>query len=338
MLTFTTPGIGGKIAAGLVPLSDKFGDTLYSGDWDFNPLALAYMNKFGVADVRLGTGKLMENSATVHDDVDVYLGDVEVPLGNGGAGVSVYVVRSQAGKTGITALVDLGDTVTQYYYGIRASQDLGIVKLNGFLVGNSGTIERCAATFCSGSAVGKDIDNTGFAGKIEGAVAVGPANVGVMFIMTSGDGEFRATDSASSFITPMALIDHHGYWGYTGKLNIQGPTDTGIDDPVRIDGSHYGGSGLGFGLTTVQAKADFPIMERLAGYVAVGFFQNNDVPAGKEKTIGTDVYAQAKYNIVQNLNLEAGVDVAQLDKNNPVYNSTEDNTISLFFARLQLEY
>jgi hypothetical protein len=33
---------GWTLVGGLVPLSDRFGDTLFSGDWDFNPLTFAW--------------------------------------------------------------------------------------------------------------------------------------------------------------------------------------------------------------------------------------------------------------------------------------------------------
>src|SRR3990172_8274797 len=83
MLSFTTPVTGGKFAAGLVPMSDKFGDTLFSGDWDFNPLALSWMGKYQNADIRLATGKLMETSPSKDDDLDAFLADIDVPMGNG---------------------------------------------------------------------------------------------------------------------------------------------------------------------------------------------------------------------------------------------------------------
>ncbi len=336
MLLFTTPEIGGKFAAGLVPVSDKFGDTLFSSDWDFNPLTLAWLGKIGGADIRLATAKLMERDSEVYDDVDAYVADVDLPMGNGSVGGSVYVLNS---GDAITALGDLGESATQNYIGIRASQGIGIVKVNGFILWNSGTIESCAASLCSGSALGEDVDNSGYAIKLEGTAPLGPANVGLLFITASGDKDFGGTDSASSFITPMTLIAHTGYWGYTGKLNVQGPTDTGIDNPLNIDGAAYGtGSGVGYGIMTVQAKADFPIMDRLTGYAAIGIFQHMDVPSGSEKSIGTDIYVQGKYNVAQNLNLEAGLDYASIGKDNTAYNNTVDNTITLLFARLQLEY
>lgn len=326
VLDFKLPEIGGRINAGLVPVSDKFGDMLFSGDWDFNPLALLWLGKIAAADVRLGRGKLQEKTPTVRDDTDIYVADIDLPAGAGRAGLSGYVYRDSADDP-------LGATGhTQSYIGLRATQPLGPAHLSAFLVYNSGTHEKAAG--------GKDMDNAGYAAKLEGTMPIGPVKAGLLFVMATGDKNYgNGTDtSVNSFITPMGLIDHHGYWGYTGKLNIQGPTDTGIDNPLRIDGSVYGASGLGFGIMTLQAKADFPIADGLSGYIATGIFKHHDVPEGREGTIGTDVYVQATYALAQNLNLQAGADLASLKKNNPAYNFTKDNTITLVFSRLQLEY
>lgn len=48
--------------AGIVPLSDKFGDTLFSSDWDFAPLSLVFTGDAGNLNYnyRLGTGKLVD--------------------------------------------------------------------------------------------------------------------------------------------------------------------------------------------------------------------------------------------------------------------------------------
>lgn len=321
VIDFKLPEVGGNINAGLVPVSDKFGDTLFSGDWDFNPLALVYLGKLGDMDVRLGTGKLQESDSTKYDDTDIHFLDIDLPAGGGSVGASAYQYV-QAG---------VGDTDhRQLYAGIRGGVPVGPANLKAFLLYNTGTKES--------SVGGKDMDNSGYALKLEGTMPVGPAKVGLMFITASGDKKYGTDTSVDSFITPMALIDHHGYWGYTGKLNIQGPTDTGIDNPVRIDGSTYGGSGLGYGIMTLQAKADFPITDKLSSYIAAGIFQHQDVPSGMDEEIGTDLYAQAKYNLGKNLNIEAGIDYASLPKDNPAYNNVKDNNITLAFARLQLEY
>jgi hypothetical protein len=50
------------LIGGLVPLSDRFGDTLFSGDWDFNPLTYAVLGKIEGIDIRAGAAKLIEGS------------------------------------------------------------------------------------------------------------------------------------------------------------------------------------------------------------------------------------------------------------------------------------
>lgn len=317
-LNFKLPEVGGNIVAGLVPISDKFGDTLFSSDWDFNPLAVAWLGKIGATDVRIGTGKLSEGTPADTDDVDAYVLDVDVLAGAGTIGASVYQVTALSYSN--------TNGVAQTYAGVRGSQDFGVAKVNAFVLYNTGKTKGTGGT--------ADIDNSGYAIKLEGIMPAGPAKVGVMFLTASGD-----KDGKDSFITPMSLIKHTGYWGYTGKLNIQGPTDTGIDAPVNIDGASYSsGSGMGLGIMTLQAKADFPITEKLSGYAAVGIFQHQDAPTTNKKDIGTDIYAQGKYNLGKNLNLEAGLDYAMLLKENAATGNMKDNNVTLAFARLQLEY
>lgn len=323
VLDFKLPEIGGRINAGLAPVSDKFGDTLFSGDWDFNPLALLWLGKIAAFDVRLGAGKLAEGTSAANTEKDIYVGDIDIPTGAGSVGFSGYLYREAPGS--IVALVQ-----KQAYLGVRTTQPLGPAQLSAFIVYNSGAMEKAVG--------GQDMNNKGYAAKLEGTMPIGPVKAGLLFITASGDKNYGANTSVKSFITPMGLIDHQGYWGYTGKLNIQGPTDTGIDNPVRIDGSTYGGAGQGFGIMTLQAKAVFPVAGKLSGYFAAGIFKHDDVPAGMKDMIGTDFYLEAAYALAQNLNLQAGVDVASLKKNNPAYGFANDNTTTLFATRLQLEY
>ena len=51
------------------------------------------------------------------DDLDAYLADIDLPMGNGSVGGSIYMFRSGDGLTG--ALGDLGDIATQNYIGVR---------------------------------------------------------------------------------------------------------------------------------------------------------------------------------------------------------------------------
>lgn len=321
--------------AGIVPVSDKFGDTLFSGDWDFNPIALVFLGKSGNIDWRFGTAKIVEGSENektgaapqtdTQDDIDVLVLDVD----SGAFGGSVYAFTG--GKDNAD-LPKLSLTI----YGVRWAGEFGSTKLNAFVMGSSfstdvGNVINAA----------EKVEASGFAAKVEGKLPMGDNTVGLLAIYAQGDKKFGTSESAGSFITPMSLIGAHGYYGYTGKLNIQGPTDTGIDDPVNIDGGAYSNANLGRGLMTVQANVSISGSNKLSYYVAVGMFQSVDAPAGASKDIGTDIYVQGKYNIGSNLNLEFGADLASLGKGH--HRSTDlaaekSRSITTVFSRLQLEW
>ena len=313
--------------AGLVPVSDKFGDTLFSGDWDFNPLTYAFLGDMGGINYRIGYAKLSEgkemDKTGQKDDLTAYVLDVD----SGGIGASIYQVASDknfgAGELALTI------------FGVRYSGAIGDSKLNAFLMGSSYDNKTAS------------VKANGFATKVEYLMPVGSANVGIMGVYSTGDKDFgNTTKTASSFITPMSLIGHHGYWGYTGKLNIQGPTDTGIDDPVNIDGGSYSNGNLGYGLMTLQIKAGFPIADKWDGYVGVGTFSSTAAPSARGNDIGNDVYAQAAWHIADHLNAEFGIDYAMLGKGHwdsaavPTGGTSPDSarTIMTMVSRVQLEW
>jgi hypothetical protein len=169
-----------------------------------------------------------------------------------------------------------------------------------------------------------------------------------MALYASGDADYKDStkSKASSFITPMSIAGTTGYWGYTGKLNIQGPTDTGVDTSfVNIDGGGYAtdNQNIGNGLTTLQVNVAFPIMPKLEGYAAAGWYTHNKAASGFKKYIGSDLYAQAKYMMYENLSIEAGVDYAMLAKGHgdSVALGTANQatrTETLVFSRVQLEF
>lgn len=307
VLDFAVPETGGRINAGLVPLSDKFGDTLFSGDWDFNPVAVAWLGKAGPIDIRAAAGELNENDEVRADDQAIYLLDVD----GGPFGASLYRFEDRATE------------VTQDYLGIRGSQQFGPVNVNAFVIYNSGSNDATT------------IDNSGYAAKLEATTKM----FGIMALYATGDDGTGAGDT-DDFVTPQQLYDGHGYWGYTGKLNIQGPTDTGVDNPLRLDGSVYGDNGTtaSRGMVTVQAKAGFQVTEKFGLYAAVGHYRHAEAAGAEDEEIGNDVYLQGKYGFAENLNIEAGADYAMLSDNNKAYNYPKDQDWLLIFARLQLEY
>jgi len=344
--------------AGLVPVSDKFGDTLFSADWDYNPLALIFLVNKGDVKIRAGLGTLQEGvegglgggSALHEDDLSIYVFDADYePLGIGG---SVYWMNGgsdrgiAAGKTALGGALGGGamQELSLFHYGGRYSGDFEVIKVNAFLVGSNLTADGFFGA-------GADLKSNGVAGKIEIIAPINDVTVGLMITGASGDKNFgvAGTGTSSAFITPMSVAGTTGYWGYTGRLTEQGPTDTGIDDQtVNLDGgglpwSSY--ANLGLGLLTVQGKVGFPITDIIGAYFGVGYYRSADAPAGQSKDIGLDVYAQAKINLGQNLNLEAGVDYLAAGKGH--YNNIAAATASglavsrgifLGFSRLQLEY
>ncbi|MFV1951917.1 MAG: hypothetical protein ACC630_08205 [Nitrospinota bacterium] len=322
-----TEGITG--AAGIIPLSDKFGDTLFSSLWDFNPLALRFTGKIRDINIRVATGKVTEREENKDDDFDSYLLDLDY----GGIGGSFYYFMAEEPNSlgaGFT-----GTNLTLAIYGLRAERDLGNFNISGFIMGSSYNEKDAISSTDDRSA-------NGLAAKLAVSLPVNSVKIGAMAIYTMGDSDFKDNKHYSnSFITPMSLYGGHGYWGFTGKLNIQGPTDTGIDDPVRIDGGSYNNNNLGMGLTTVQVNADFPIINRLDGYVAIGYYTLNDAPANRDKYIGTDVYTQLKWNIGKALNLQSGVDFAALGKGHHAASTGSEyksRTVTTFFSQLQLEW
>lgn len=323
------------LTAGIIPISDKFGDTLFSSDWDYNPLAFMISGDLGPVKLRLAHANLDENNESTQatgsaDDVDQWIFDVDSELGIGGSyyGLNVNTANTSLGNS---------SSANQHYLGLRYKGDFDIVNFNVWGLYNWGTRK-----FNAGLA---ERNNSGIAIKGEAAMNMGKLDIGVMALYASGDKDFTnsADSDSNAFVTPMSIIGHTGYWGYTGKLNVQGPTDTGIDNQaVNIDGADYAsGYGLGTGMTTIQAKASFPVIsDLLDGYAAAGWFKSNSVPSGQKNQIGIDLYAQLKYMFSEHMALEVGIDYVALGKGHPdnAGLTSESRNIMLAFSRLQLEY
>ncbi|MFQ5559433.1 MAG: hypothetical protein ACE5FU_02450 [Nitrospinota bacterium] len=325
---------GWSYTGGIVPVSDHFGDTLFSGDWDFNPLTYMVNGTVaGMVDVRVGFATVTEGATG-----DAELIFLDADLTDLGLGFSVYNYSDRSGGNSVTT-----KDIRQTYLGLNYSKDYQSVAVTAFALYNMGTIKK-------GNAAGKDFDNSGFAFKLGGTVPVGPAKIGIQGLYSSGDKKYATmaageTD-ADSFITPMSIYGGHGYWGMTGNLTVQGPTDTGIDNPVRLDGGSYNNQNVGLGITTIQANVDVPVIkDKLSFYGAVGYFMLSDNPTAMADDVGTDIYAQLTYDFGDSLKLQAGGDFAALGEGHHMSNALKgaggklasDNVFQLF-ARFQLEY
>ncbi len=312
--------------AGIIPMSDKFGDTLFSSDWDFAPLGLVFSGSVNDIGYRIGTGKLYEgDESSRDDDVDIYLLDVDYQK----YGASAFYLKE---NTEIDQDTDL------FVYGVRGGHDIGNVNISGFLLGSTYSKDN--------SAVGGTDDKsaTGYAAKVAVNIPIDKINIGVMGIYTSGDKDFADDneDSASSFITPQSVYHGAGAWGYTGKMNVQWPMDTGVDDPINIDGGNYANNrNLGLGISTIQAKITFPIINTVDGYLGAGYFTLNDAPDGRDEKLGTDIYAQVHWNIIKDLHLFSGIDYANLEEghhNSSTASGDQSRDITTFFSQLVMAW
>lgn len=307
------------LVAGLVPLSDKFGDTLFSGDWDFNPLTYALVGNTSGLDYRVGAFTVAENgesdektgSVKTMNDIGGYLLDLGGDLGVAKAGVMGLIIQTP------TAAKDGYDSNS--WIGVRA--DGTVSSLKWHLSGVGSSVNKNAPN------VGTSDDATGIQvlAKVDGKA--GNLGWGVLALNTTGE-----NGAKKGFISPQTLYGGQGYWGKTGILNIQGPTDTGMDaNMLRTDNG-------GLGLMTIQANVSSQLMDNLGGYLGAGWYQANKDNAAGSKDIGTDIYAQVKYSFPNSpLALEAGVDVASLGK--AAQNSGDKTrTATAVFTRLQAEF
>lgn len=324
-----TFGNGINMQVGIVPLDDHFGDTLFSSDWDYNPVAVSFTAPVGSGTARAFAATLHETigtggETTSKDDTTHYQLDYNLPLSEGSS-ISL-------GASHVSLTPNAAAPFSSRYninYGISGHFGLGNdMALNAFLIG-SHTEKGLISAMDSGN---------GAAIKIELAGKAGPGNFGLMVTHATGNSR------GDGFIPTMALSRANGYWGYTGILTIQGPTDTGVDgDSVNI-------SNNGYGMTTVQAKYAFPITADLSGYISAGWFGNTDTPVGRSGDVGADFLLMGTYRFNNYLALDFGGAYARLEDSvsgysNGIINGASFNQAAgvdrdkkLLFTRLQAEF
>ncbi len=271
---------------GILPLADHFGDVLFSADWDYNPVAASVERESLFVDgddVRLFAATLNEGDEVVTEDDFTHIQfDYRWPV--------TPALKLNAG-VGFAAVEDVfGDSRDHYNYGFSGEWQLDEgMLLRGFILGSKTEKQL----------VGASSDGEGVAVKLE--LAIPDVGLDIMATYASGD------DDGSGFLPVMALAPTNGYWGYTGLLTVQGPTDTGFDgDSVNI-------SNNGYGLTSVQLRYRRPITEKAALYLAGGWYGNTDAPDGREDRLGWDSLAMVSYSLNPYLTVDVGGAYARLE-------------------------
>lgn len=310
---------GMNFQAGIVPLSDHFGDTLFSSDWNYNPVAVSITVPVGAGSLRAFAANLAEgDEAIAEDDFVHYQLDYTLPLAAGNQLDLAATLINLADPTGKDRL-----------YG-SAAIGIGLwladgVRMRAFVMGSITEKEL----------LGLSKDARGVAASVELLMENG---LGLLLTHTTGSAD------GGGFLVPMALAATNGYWGYTGLLTVQGPTDTGFDgDAVNV-------SNNGFGMTTVQVKYATPLSSKLGLYLAAGWFGNSDVPKARNSLVGFDFLAMGTFRFNQILALDFGVAYARLEDSvsgyangvigGAIFNRRvgKDRNKTAFFSRLQAEF
>jgi len=317
-----TFGNGANLQAGIVPLSDFFHDTLFSSDWDYNPLAGAVNVPVGPGTLRAFAANLEEGAENIDaDDFVHYQLDYILPVQENGqlvfSGTALNLEDAGGG----------GDS-WHYNFGIGGQFELRDgLALNSFVIGSS-TEEHLLGTSDDASGVALLLELTG---------TLGPGNFGVLTSYASGDSD------GTGFLPVMAFAETFGYWGYTGILTVQGATDTGFD----FDGVNISNNGLG--MASVQAKYAFPVVDALSGYVAAGWFGITDA-SSRDDNVGFDLVAIGTYRFTKEFALDLGAAYARLNdsvsgyfqgvQGGVTFNQDEDvdRDKLVFFGRLQAEF
>ena len=315
LMTYRTDRV--SVQAGLLPLADRFGDTLFSSDWDYNPLAAAVEATVGPGTLRAFAGTLDEGlEDDADDDTRHYQVDYEQSIGE---------IDWNVGASHLSTPDPGGRSRRHWNAGVGLKRPFGRTEVRALVMASA----TDAALLSGGT------DGDGIAITLQLTREFERGRFGLLLTHATGE------EDGSGFLPIMSVVRTNGYWGHTGILTVQGPTDTGFDgDAVNV-------SNNGYGLTSLQGRFEFPITERLGGYVAAGWFGNTDA-AQRDSTLGEELMAMGTFHLTKILALDFGAAIADLGDgvsgyfqgaagafNQPI--GVERTKVALF-ARLQAEF
>jgi len=292
-----------RLSAGILPVSDKVGDTLFSADWDFNVGGISLEGKCKENTYRLAYLRLVDTlSSGVDREGEFYI--LDFLHSKFGAHVYFFNKSSVFGLPGL-----LGSKIKEGWYALTSSFNLGKADLNAFFMINNGKYD--------------DISHTGFAFKGEGKFSFNKTGLSLLCIYTTGS---EGGTGSRSFLTPMGILGSGGYWAYTHIFTPQGPSD------VNDFGLEIGNSGAG--LFTSQAQLKFPkILKNLDFKVTGGIFFS-DKERNQSKSMGYEVGGEFSLFIDKYLVFDMGLSYARLGD----FYGAVPKGIYEIFGRFQIEF
>jgi hypothetical protein len=316
------PAGPGTVLAGILPANDQVDQMLFSADWDLNVGGIAYAGKVGDFDYRLAYVRLVEGAFYRNDpgikdkDQHFLVLDLNSKLGGLDVGIHFYgtygkICDPNSANYPNNCTSDDFITLNQTWVGPTLTFKLDPITLHGVVLVNSGKIANTS--------------NSGWLARLEGSTKLGPANLSLLGVFSTGK------NNGNGFQTVHGLLGTGGYWAYTYIFTPHGPSD--VNDFGLEPGNQ------GYGLTTVQAKVDFPITEGFSVQGVVGTFRSNKDMGGAGKSLGTEAGVTFTAKMGKHMNLEFGGAVASLgDAGRAVYNNNTKKSVNEIFARLQLEF
>jgi hypothetical protein len=325
---YASPFEGPTALAGVLPMSDELGDTLFSADWDFNVGGVALLGARGPASYRLAYLRLIEavgatDADSIGEDGDLFLADLTwqlagaVPLDDLRVGGHAYHLIVGEG-------LPLGDT-DETWLGVTVAAADGPWSAKAFAVLNVGHLGIGELDDEGRVVSGFETDDahTGYALKLETARVLGPATLALQSLYASGDpADDRVHDR---FVTPQGLFRTQGYWAYTHLFTANPPSD------VNDLGLEIGNRGAG--LLTVQGRLGVPLHRRVGLEVAGGWFQGAR-RRNRSRTLGTEVATMVTFVVAEGMTLDVGGARAFLGD----FLAPGADDLFEIFTRLQLQY
>ncbi len=188
------------VLAGILPLSDELGDTLFSADWDFNVGGAALLGSTGPANYRLAYLRLIEavgvkDACVIGKDRDFYLADFIYNLENLASELRETRVGLHGYYLNVGKGLPLGDT-DEVWIGASVHTSTHFTRANAFAVANFAQLGEGELDANGNVISGFDHNDahTGFAIKFELLQQIGRLNVA-----------FRRCTQAATLATRFAI-------------------------------------------------------------------------------------------------------------------------------------
>ncbi|MCK4909944.1 MAG: hypothetical protein KAS70_08590, partial [Planctomycetes bacterium] len=320
----------GTFKIGIQDWSDSFGDTLASGDHDFDLGGVSFARKLSFskdAELLVGVFQLWEgNGRSASDDSVLLTADLrEISLENIGTFNLSFYQLSDRGDYSYGAF---GGPAAAYKYskdvwvGVNWNGQIGTIPVTAFFIYNKGGTHN------------PDWDHVGNAFKLAASHNLGESKLSLHLLSSTGNDDLTDPDDSNEFRTiAQSERDNYGmmgYWSYLGIAAARGPSDV-QDLGVSLQNR-------GLGLTALEAKLEFPIKEKLSGYLACGVLKATEENALGEDSLGTEVVGEVTLDLSGGLKLDVGAGYFLTGDFYQVNPTDSPDDLHEFYIRTQLEF